>query len=116
MKKFYTILIDSSKQNETTVALQLGTLKKKKNFASDLHTSQQVLPLLETLLSENNLTFEDITGVEVDTGPGSFTGLRVGATIGITLGLLLDVPVNGKKGIASISLDYGADRWTNDLY
>ena len=114
MKKSCTILIDSSKQNQTTVMLRLGATEKKKTVVSERHTSQQVLPLLETLLSENNLTFENITGVEVDTGPGSFTGLRMGATIGITLGLLLDVPVNGKKGIASISLDYGADRWKND--
>jgi tRNA threonylcarbamoyladenosine biosynthesis protein TsaB len=114
MKKSYTILIDSSKQSQTTVTLQLGATEKKKTFVSERHTAQQVLPLLETLLSENSLTFEDITGIDVDTGPGSFTGLRVGATIGNTLGLLLDIPVNGKKGIASIPLDYGVDRWKND--
>jgi tRNA threonylcarbamoyladenosine biosynthesis protein TsaB len=110
MKKSCTILIDSSKQNQTTVALQLGAMEKKKTFVSERHTSQQVLPLLETLLSENSLTFEDITGVEVDTGPGSFTGLRVGACIGNVLGWLLNVPVNGKKTSVT-KLDYGNDHW-----
>jgi len=115
-RKSCTVHIDSSKQHETVVIIRIGTTEKKKTIVSDVHTSQQVLPLLETLLSQNCLTFEDITNIEVNTGPGSFTGLRVGAAIGQALGFLLGIPVNGKKAIPSISLDYGADRWKNDLH
>jgi len=116
MKKTCIIVINSSIQNQTTVQVRMGAVIKTKTHISEVHTSQKVLPLLETLLSENNLTFGDITGIEVDPGPGSFTGLRVGASIGNALGWLLDVPVNGKKGNASIPLDYGQDRWKSDLH
>jgi hypothetical protein len=115
-KKSCSVHIDSSKQHETEVIIHIGSLEKKKTIVSGVHTSQQVLPLLETLISENNLTFEDITNIEVNVGPGSFTGLRVGAAIGQTLGFLLGVPVNGKKAAASIPLDYGIDRWKSDSH
>lgn len=62
--------------------------------------SQMVLPLIEELLKEHGYTFRDITEIQVATGPGSFTGLRVGATVANALGYLLGVPVNGKKALA----------------
>ncbi len=38
-----------------------------------------------------------LEGIEVETGPGSFTGLRVGASVANALGYSLGIPVNGKK-------------------
>ena len=43
---------------------------------------------------------EDITEIILAMGPGSFTGLRVGATVANALGYLLDIPVDGKKELA----------------
>lgn len=66
-------------------------------------TSHDLLPLIEEALRENNLTLTDISEISVHTGPGSFTGLRVGIAVANTLGLLLGVAVNGKKVIATPS-------------
>ena len=41
-------------------------------------------------------TIKDITEIEVNLGPGSFTGLRVGGSVANALGWLLGIPVNGK--------------------
>lgn len=38
---------------------------------------------------------KDITAIEVNTGPGSFTGTRVGVAIANALGFALNIPVNG---------------------
>ncbi len=56
-------------------------------------TGESLLPLIE------ELGISDVTEIEVNSGPGSFTGLRVGAAVANALGYLLDVPVNGKKTI-----------------
>lgn len=58
--------------------------------------SQALLPFLESILSAKGKKLFDITELEVNTGPGSYTGLRVGLAIVQTLGWLLHMPVNGK--------------------
>ncbi len=59
-------------------------------------SSQKLLPFIDKVLKKNKLTIKDISGVEVNTGPGSFTGLRVGVAVANTLGFVLKVPVNGE--------------------
>jgi len=41
--------------------------------------------------------WEMLEGIEVETGPGSFTGLRVGVSVANALGFSLGISVNGKK-------------------
>jgi len=110
MKKSCKLTIDTSKTDETIVTLEVDGIRREKIFASNVHTSQKVLPLLEELCHEFKISIREITDIRVHTGPGSFTGLRVGASIGNTLGWLLNVPVNGKKTPVT-KLDYGNDHW-----
>lgn len=93
------VYIDTSAINTARVALELDGKKYEKIQESRVLKSQTVLPLIETLLRERNLTFADITEIQVATGPGSFTGLRVGATVANALGYLLGIPVNGKRAL-----------------
>ena len=59
--------------------------------------SQILLPLIKRILQKSNLEFKDLKGIEVSTGPGSFTGLKVGVSTANALGFALGIPVNGKK-------------------
>jgi len=111
MKKTCIVIIDSSKSNEISVTIKTDGIEKEKKYVSERHTSQQALSIIESLLLENHLAKEDITSIEVHTGPGSFTGLRVGVCIAKTLGLLLDISVNGKGWNHPIVLNYGVDRF-----
>lgn len=110
MKKSVHILIDTSCIQKTVVTLKCDTNVKKYEHSSDTHTAQYILPLLEKALQQNNVSIADIASVTIAPGPGSFTGLRVGAVVGNTIGWLLDVPVNGKKE-SFIELQYGQDLW-----
>lgn len=58
--------------------------------------AQRLLPFIDELMQKQNKKFKDITQIEVSTGPGSFTGLRVGVSVANALGWALGVPVNGK--------------------
>ena len=62
----------------------------------DKQKSQALLPLIEKILEEKKIKLHDLTEIQVNPGPGSFTGIRVGLTIANTLALLLKIPVNGK--------------------
>ena len=59
--------------------------------------SQLVLPALADLQNKHNLDIKKITKIEVLIGPGSYTSLRVGASIANALGFALGVPINDKK-------------------
>jgi tRNA threonylcarbamoyladenosine biosynthesis protein TsaB len=58
--------------------------------------SQKLLPFIDELLKKQGKKIKDITEIEVNTGPGSYTGLRVGVSVANTLGWALGIPVNGK--------------------
>jgi tRNA threonylcarbamoyladenosine biosynthesis protein TsaB len=91
------IYIDTSNNKEVSVSLKIGEKVFEKKQAPDHRKAQLVLPFVDGLLKEHQLQLSDITSIEVNQGPGSFTGLRVGITIANTLGFLLHIPVNGKK-------------------
>lgn len=47
------------------------------------------------ILSSNSLTLEGIEGIVVYTGPGSFTGLRIGISLANALAYSLNIPIIG---------------------
>lgn len=106
-----TLHIDTSKTEETVISLEKdGNMYEKKSVSKEKR-SQMVLPLIEELLTEQKLTTKDLTHITLATGPGSFTGLKVGATIAGTLSLLLNIPINGNLPGKIPELNYGKDLW-----
>lgn len=55
--------------------------------------SERLLPTVDWLLGEAGLTLRDIELLAVSTGPGSFTGLRIGAATWKGLALANDLPL-----------------------
>ncbi len=58
------------------------------------HT-EHLAPLVVALLGDAGVTPRDLTGVVVGTGPGPFTGLRVGMVTGVTMAHALGIAVHG---------------------
>ncbi|HXS15279.1 MAG TPA: tRNA (adenosine(37)-N6)-threonylcarbamoyltransferase complex dimerization subunit type 1 TsaB, partial [Candidatus Saccharimonadales bacterium] len=56
---------------------------------------QVVLPIIDRLLKDHGLTPQSLDSIEVNAGPGSFTGVRVGVSIANALSFSLGIPVNG---------------------
>lgn len=59
---------------------------------------------LATLLSRNAVSYDDLARVAVTTGPGSFTGLRIGLSAARGLGLARKIPVLGIPSLLAVSL------------
>ena len=94
--KRIVLAIDTSDSDTTKVALTIDGSRFEKMTASKQLKSQTVLPLIEELMKERGVVAGEISEISVHTGPGSFTGLRVGAAIANALGLLLHIPINGQ--------------------
>jgi tRNA threonylcarbamoyladenosine biosynthesis protein TsaB len=62
------------------------------------------------LLTRNNLGYKDLNLLAVTTGPGSFTGMRIGLSAARGLGLALDIPVLGVPTLLAMSLSAPTDQ------
>lgn len=55
--------------------------------------SQTLLPMLDVMFQQLDMEIGDIDAIAISGGPGSFTGLRIGAATAKGLGLALDKPL-----------------------
>ena len=61
----------------------------------ELNHSPRLMPNLVELLEKCDYTKDDLTGVGVTLGPGSFTGTRIGVAAAKTLAQSLELPIVG---------------------
>lgn len=87
--------------------LRINNKEYTHSFGHDL--AEQLLSWIHDKLTDNHYTWQDITEIEFMSGPGSFTGLRIGASIVNTLAHELNIPLRDHHGnIQPIILpDYG---------
>ena len=71
--------------------LKLDDTEYRELFANDL--AEKLLKFINDKLAENNKSFQDLTEIVFMSGPGSFTGLRIGASIVNTLSKELNIPL-----------------------
>jgi len=94
MKKLF---IDTTSNKEITVGLFIDEQKYFVKKILTSHKAQIVLPMIVELLKKHNVNLQNIDAIEVNPGPGSFTGVRVGVSVANALGYSLGIPVNGKR-------------------
>lgn len=81
--------------------------KAHKELSITLHSK------IEELLDGSGLEIKDIGGLVIYKGPGSFTGLRIGATVFNTLADSLGIPIVGSK--TSDWLKLGSEKVMNNV-
>lgn len=86
------LYLDSTDNKKTILRLD------DQEFISEVASprDQNILVFIQKSLASLSKTPADITQIEVNPGPGSFTGTRVGVAIANALGFSLKLPVNGQ--------------------
>lgn len=88
-------------------ALSSGRKVIGRIMQADAHThSVKLLPEIQSLLESNGVRPADIGLIAVNTGPGSFTGIRIGATTAKTMAYSLSIPVVGVNTLDSLMLSH----------
>lgn len=76
-----------------SVALQVGeTILSAHHIAPRLH-AQIILPMIQDVLSQANITLSELQVIAFGCGPGSFMGVRLATGIAQGLAFGLDIPV-----------------------
>ncbi len=112
MKKSNVILfVDTSNHSEIVVAIEKDGERFEKKSSLKLANAQMVLPLIEDLMKAQKVSLRDISKIHVHTGPGSFTGLRVGISVANMLANVLNIPINDLPVGVSVTPRYESSKF-----
>ncbi|MCH8302898.1 MAG: tRNA (adenosine(37)-N6)-threonylcarbamoyltransferase complex dimerization subunit type 1 TsaB [Proteobacteria bacterium] len=107
------LAIDTS-SNACSVAVQVGDENIEKHVVEPREHTKILLPMIEGLLQEAGVALSDLDAVVLGNGPGSFIGMRIGASVaqGICHGAgLRIVPVSSLAAIAAeVICEHGAEK------
>jgi len=111
-RRSWLLAIDTATSRVVVAAAALdGTALGVSTWEAGRTHGAQLLPAIGRLTGEANLRRSRIRGVIVGTGPGAFTGLRVGIATAKALAHELDVPIVGvSTGVALLEASGTGER------
>jgi len=87
------LIVDTSQENLVNVVLSnQNNLINLKN-ENKRECLRNLVPMIGEILENNNLTLEDLDFIGINSGPGSWTGLRIGYSTVKVLSLVLNIPI-----------------------
>ena len=104
--------IDTSSSSLSVAVMDDNLLKGEFTLNHKLTHSEQMMPLLDSLLSHLELKMSDIDLIGVSVGPGSFTGIRIGVAAANAMAMALDIPVVGISSLEAMAYTAGETTYT----
>ncbi len=105
------LAIDSSGLVASAALLMDGILVAEYTVDYKKTHSQTLLPMVDEILRMTQQELIEIDAIAVSEGPGSFTGLRIGAATAKGLGLVLKKPILGVPTVDALAYNlYGTKR------
>ncbi|ANE48904.1 hypothetical protein SY83_12945 [Paenibacillus swuensis] len=98
--------MDTSTSSMSVAVLEGNRMLEEVNSFAERNHSLYLLPIIQQLLGALNMQVSDLDGIAVGRGPGSYTGVRIGVTVGKTLAWANRIPVIGVSSLEALS--YGS--------
>lgn len=86
------LYIDTTNFEKGVFAISDGKRVKKKIYKLDPCKSNEILQILEGFLKTARCPLSAVRFIQVNKGPGSYTGTRIGITIANALSMVWNVP------------------------
>ncbi len=106
------LAIDASGVAGSVAYIKEGKFVGEYYICDKLTHSQTIMPMLEHMKKILDIDLDTVDAVAVTSGPGSFTGLRIGVTAAKSLALALKVPIIGVPTLDVIARNI---TYTNNL-
>lgn len=91
------LFIDTSTHNSTVAVLISDKVLDKVVWNGGGELSNSLLIKIEELLKKMNISLSDISSIVVNSGPGSYTGLRIGISIANAISWSRRIPIGSAK-------------------
>lgn len=88
-----SLFLDTSSKKLVVILVKDNKIIGFKELESINDHASHLIPFIDEILKEKNITTKDINKIFVVNGPGSFTGTRIGVTVGKVLAYSNDIPV-----------------------
>ena len=95
--------IDTSSDVCSVAILEDNNLIKEINKTDSKTHSENLMPLIDSLFKETNLTLSDIQVIACSIGPGSFTGIRIGIATAKAMAEVMQIPVIGITSLETLA-------------
>jgi tRNA threonylcarbamoyladenosine biosynthesis protein TsaB len=104
------VAIDTSTRFAGLALFDGETVLSESYWRSHRNQSVELMPQLVRMLEQQRIGEQEICAVAVALGPGSFTGLRIGVSVGKGLALARDVPILGVPTLDAIAFQHAEQR------
>ena len=98
-----TLIIDTALNACTVVAAEGARVAAARTEVMTRGHQERLAGMARDVMTAAGWTYEALDRIAVTTGPGSFTGLRVGLAFAQGLGLALDRPVTGLSTLEALA-------------
>ena len=97
------LAIDTATQVSSVAVLKEGRLLAELTMQGKLTHSETLLPHIEQVLKMAAVAKEELTGIAVSNGPGSFTGLRIGLAAAKAMSYVLGISLVGVSTLQALA-------------
>ena len=104
MKNITLLALDTSTESCSVALWHKGEKTHLDELAQRTHT-KRILPMVDELLANSGINLKQVDALAFGRGPGSFTGVRVGAGIAQGLAFGADLPVIAVSNLTAMAQD-----------
>lgn len=103
------LAIDTSSEICSTSILENNVVLDENNLNNGKTHSENLMPLVEELLTRNSIKLSEIDLISCSVGPGSFTGIRIGVSSVKAIAEVLGVPVTAVTSLETLARNVISD-------
>jgi len=100
------LALDTATANMTVAVMRGLDVIAGNESAVERNHSVRLVPEIQDLLRQAGIRMRDIRAIAIGRGPGSYTGVRIGVTVGKTLAWSLGVPIVSVSSTGALAFGY----------